>query len=89
MERLDKFIAAQGGHPWVEEFSKFKEAHYHPNRLIETLFNNSDFVSQNVNPINLMSGLYSIAVSYTHLDVYKRQTSGRPLLFRRKKCYPE
>ena len=47
--------------PWVEEFSKFKEAHYHPNRLIETLFNNSDFVSQNVNPINLMSGLYSIA----------------------------
>lgn len=47
--------------PGVEEFNKFKEARYHPNRLMKTLFTDSNFVSQNVNPINLMSGLYSIA----------------------------
>lgn len=47
--------------PWVEEFRKFKLSHHHPERLMNSLFNDPQFILKHVNPVDLMGDLYSIA----------------------------
>ena len=54
-----KFVSHQG--PWYEEYRKFKEAHTRPDRLVTSLFNSPDYIRKNVNPDELMWGLYWIA----------------------------
>lgn len=47
--------------PWYEEYRKFEESHVHPDRLISTLFTDKEYIHKNVNPCQLMWGLYAIA----------------------------
>ena len=54
-----KFVSHQG--PWYEEYRKFKESHTRPDRLVTSLFNSPDYIRKNVNPDELMWGLYWIA----------------------------
>ena len=54
-----KFVSHQG--PWYEEYRKFKESHTRPDRLVTSLFNSPDYIRKNVNPGELMWGLYWIA----------------------------
>lgn len=54
--------------PWVEEYRKFEEAQVHPDRLVSTLFSNADFIRCEVNPSELMWGLYWIAVDMQDME---------------------
>ena len=58
--RSNAFTHGKKG-PWVEEYRKFEEAQVHPDRLVSTLFSNADFIRCEVNPSELMWGLYWIA----------------------------
>ena len=53
---------------WVEEYRKFEEAQVHPDRLVSTLFSNADFIRCEVNPSELMWGLYWIAVDMQDME---------------------
>lgn len=53
---------------WAEETRKFKEDMTRPERLIPTLFSDSVFVHKNVNPGELMWGLYWIAVDMQDIE---------------------
>jgi len=53
---------------WAEENRKFKVAMTHPDRLTRSLFADSLFVHRNVNPDNLMWGLYWIAVDMQDIE---------------------
>ena len=59
---------------WKEEYRKFEDEHTNPDRLIGTLFSDPQYVRRNVNPKELMWGLYWIASGMqdieTELDFY-------------------
>lgn len=56
------------GGDWYEETRKFKEAMTKPDRLVASLFADDDFVYRNVNPSDLMWGLYWIAVDMQDIE---------------------
>ena len=66
-ERSNAFTHGKKG-PWVEEYRKFEEAQVQPNRLVSSLFSNADFVRCEVNPNELMWGLYWIAVDMQDME---------------------
>ena len=53
---------------WAEENRKFREAMTLPDRLIGTLFSNDKFVLRNVNPGEVMWGLYWVAVDTQNME---------------------
>lgn len=53
---------------WREQYRKFDQAHTNPQRLISSLFSNDLFVEMNVNPYDLMWGLYWIAVDMQNVE---------------------
>lgn len=65
--RSNAFTHGKKG-PWVEEYRKFEEAQVHPDRLVSTLFSNPDFIRCEVNPSELMWGLYWIAVDMQDME---------------------
>lgn len=65
--RSNAFTDGKKG-PWVEEYRKFEEAQVHPDRLVSTLFSNADFIRCEVNPSELMWGLYWIAVDMQDME---------------------
>ena len=62
-----KFVSHQG--PWYEEYRKFKESHTRPDRLVTSLFNSPDYIRKNVNPGELMWGLYWIASDLQNVEI--------------------
>lgn len=66
-ERSNAFTHGKTG-PWVEEYRKFEEAQVQPNRLVNSLFSNADFIRCEVNPNELMWGLYWIAVDMQDME---------------------
>ncbi|MCM1377442.1 MAG: histidine-type phosphatase [Clostridium sp.] len=56
------------GNRWKEQYRKFKEKHTNSQRLIESLFNDRDFVEKKVNPDELMWGLYWIASDMQNME---------------------
>lgn len=66
-DRSNAFTHGKTG-PWVEEYRKFEEAQVQPNRLVNSLFSNADFVRCEVNPNELMWGLYWIAVDMQDME---------------------
>lgn len=58
-EESNRFTGKEG--PLHEEYRKFEAAHTHPERLVNSLFSDADFVRMRVNPENLMWGFYWIA----------------------------
>lgn len=65
--RSNAFTHGKKG-PWVEEYRKFEEAQVHPDRLVSTLFSNADFIRCEVDPSELMWGLYWIAVDMQDME---------------------
>lgn len=65
--RSNAFTHGKKG-PWVEEYRKFEEAQVHPDRLVSALFSNADFIRCEVNPSELMWGLYWIAVDMQDME---------------------
>lgn len=67
-----KFTSREG--PWYEEFRKFEESHTKPDRLVNSLFSDKDYIRKHVHPSELMRGLYSIASVmqnvYPNVDFY-------------------
>lgn len=53
---------------WAEENRKFKAAMTRPDRLVNSLFADTLFIHRNVNPDNLMWGLYWIAVDMQDIE---------------------
>ncbi len=53
---------------WKEKYRKFKEHHTKPDRLITSLFSDSSYVSDFVNPEELMWGLYWIASDMQNVE---------------------
>lgn len=66
-DRSNAFTHGKTG-PWVEEYRKFEEAQVQPNRLVNSLFSNADFIRCEVNPNELMWGLYWIAVDMQDME---------------------
>lgn len=66
-ERSNAFTHGKTG-PWVEEYRKFEEAQVQHNRLVNSLFSNADFIRCEVNPNELMWGLYWIAVDMQDME---------------------
>ena len=66
-DRSNAFTHGKTG-PWVEEYRKFEEAQVQPNRLVSSLFSNADFIRCEVNPNELMWGLYWIAVDMQDME---------------------
>ena len=66
-DRSNAFTHGEKG-PWVEEYRKFEEQQVKPDRLVNTLFSNADFIRCEVNPKNLMWGLYWIAVDMQDIE---------------------
>lgn len=54
--------------PWREEYRKFEQAHTNPDRLVASLFGDKDYVRRNVNPAELMWGLYWLAVDMQNME---------------------
>lgn len=53
---------------WREQYRKFDASHTNADRLIASLFSDRYFVEINVNPYNLMWGLYWIAVDMQNME---------------------
>ena len=66
-DRSNAFTHGEKG-PWVEEYRKFEEQQVKSDRLVNTLFSNADFIRCEVNPNNLMWGLYWIAVDMQDIE---------------------
>ena len=66
-DRSNAFTHGEKG-PWVEEYRKFEEAQVKPDRLVNSLFSNADFIRCEVNPRDLMWGLYWIAVDMQDIE---------------------
>ena len=66
-DRSNAFTHGEKG-PWVEEYRKFEEQQVKPDRLVSKLFSNADFIRCEVNPNNLMWGLYWIAVDMQDIE---------------------
>jgi len=54
--------------PWKQEYVKFEDRMTRPDRLIKSLFKNDKFVLRNVNPQELMRGLYWVAVDLQNAE---------------------
>lgn len=54
--------------PWAEEYRKFEEKHTNPDRLVESIFSDADFVRCNVNPREFIWGMYWIAVGMQDIE---------------------
>lgn len=70
---LDYHAPEWGGYvgdngPWREEFRKFRQEHTRPDRLVNALFSDKDYVRRNVNPDNLMWDLYWVAVDMQNME---------------------
>ncbi|MDE5552256.1 MAG: histidine-type phosphatase, partial [Muribaculaceae bacterium] len=46
---------------WKEEYRKFEAEHTNPERLVASIFSDTDFVRKNVNPHDFMWGMYWLA----------------------------
>ena len=66
-DRSNAFTHGEKG-PWVEEYRKFEAAQVKPDRLVNSLFSNADIIRCEVNPANLMWGLYWIAVDMQDIE---------------------
>ncbi|MDE7403311.1 MAG: histidine phosphatase family protein [Muribaculaceae bacterium] len=55
----DKFNGRDGW--WQEQYRKFEEANTKPDRLVKSLFSDSEFVDRYVNPHDFMWGVYWLA----------------------------
>lgn len=53
---------------WKNQYAKFKDAHTNPDRLMASLFSDPAFVDVNVNPADLMWGLYWIASDMQNME---------------------
>ncbi len=53
---------------WTIEYDNFERRHIHPDRLIASLFSDSDWVAKNVRPNDLMWGLYWIAADMQNVE---------------------
>lgn len=53
---------------WKEQYRKFKSTHTNPDRLIANLFKDRDYVDVNINPGDLMWGLYWIASDMQNVE---------------------
>jgi len=62
-----KFTGDKG--PWREEYRKFESEHTNPQRMMSVLFNDANYVRKNVNPEDLMWGLYWIAVGMQDIEI--------------------
>lgn len=58
-DESNRFTSDQTG-PWAEEYRKFEKEHTKPERLTHSLFSSAEFIRKQVNPHNLMWGLYWI-----------------------------
>lgn len=54
--------------PWYEENRKFEAAMTNPDRLVGSLFSDDTFVLRNVNPHELMWGIYWVAVDMQNME---------------------
>lgn len=55
--------------PWRKDYRRFRKEHIRPERLMKLLFNDAAFVSQDINPEELMTGLYWIASDLQNTDL--------------------
>lgn len=62
----NEFTGTKG--PWQEEYRKFRIAHTKPDRLMSELFSDPEWVYKNVNPDELMWGLYWISVGMQDIE---------------------
>lgn len=46
---------------YKEEYRKFEASHTHPDRLVNSIFSDPEFITKNVNPHDFMWGMYWIA----------------------------
>ena len=53
----------------MRNIEKFKESHTRPDRLVTSLFNSPDYIRKNVNPDELMWGLYWIASDLQNVEI--------------------
>jgi hypothetical protein len=53
---------------WREEYNKFEEKHINPNRIVNSIFSDSNYVSKKVNPKDLMKNLFSIAGGMQNIE---------------------
>lgn len=60
--------------PWYEENRKFEQAMTNPDRLVSSLFSDSLFVLRNVNPHELMWGIYWVAVDMQNMECAEQFT---------------
>jgi len=66
-EESNRFTSLTDG-PCAEEYRKFKEERTRPDRLVASLFSNADFIRKQVNPGELMWGLYWIASDMQNME---------------------
>ena len=66
-DESNRFTSDKTG-PWVEEYKKFEKEKTNPDRLVKSLFSDSVFVRRNVNPHNLMWGLYWITSDMQNME---------------------
>lgn len=59
IEESDRFNGREGW--WQEKYRKFEEKNTQPDRLVDTIFSDSEFVSRYVRPHDFMWGLYWLA----------------------------
>jgi hypothetical protein len=56
---------------WKEEYLKFEEQHTNPNRLVNSLFSDKDYILRKVNPKEVMKSLYAIAGGMQNTETKK------------------
>lgn len=54
--------------PWKEEYRKFEESHTKPDRLVQSVFSDKNFIKKCVNPKEFMWALYWIAVDMQNIE---------------------
>ncbi|MEG2598355.1 MAG: histidine-type phosphatase [Muribaculaceae bacterium] len=74
----NKFTAPDGA--WREENRKFEIAHTNADRLVSSLFSDKKYITRNVNPHQLMWGIYWLAIDaqnvetpVSFLDLFEKQ----------------
>lgn len=65
-KEMKEYNSASG--PWRKEYKRFEEEHTHPQRLMETLFTDTAYVSQNINSNDLMWQLYWITIDLQNVE---------------------
>ncbi|NDV67871.1 histidine-type phosphatase [Dysgonomonas sp. 25] len=53
---------------WKEEYRKFEEAHVNPGRLVNSLFSDKEYLLKQINPKELMWGLFAIAGGMQNIE---------------------